>query len=123
MSTTTRGSGPLKKISSCVRPGVLEVRANALRPVNALMRLDLPTLDRPANAISGAAIAGSDLSELAAERKSHSPANSRRPMSSSVLENSPSILRNRPARRCREQDGHYPVWQRRWYSRPGGFHG
>ena len=40
-----------KKMSSCVRPGVCEVRARALRPVSALTRLDLPTLERPANAI------------------------------------------------------------------------
>jgi hypothetical protein len=45
-------SGPSKKISSWVRPGVCEVRASALRPVSALIRLDLPTLERPAKAIS-----------------------------------------------------------------------
>src|SRR6185369_8483318 len=44
-------SGPSKKISSWVRPGVCEVRASALRPVSALIRLDLPTLERPAKAI------------------------------------------------------------------------
>src|SRR5262247_3456277 len=37
----------------CVRPGVLLVRARPLRPSSALMALDLPTLERPANAISG----------------------------------------------------------------------
>src|ERR1700733_8704126 len=120
MSTSTSWPGPSKKINSWVRPGVLEVRANALRPVSALMRLDLPTLDRPANAISGAVIRGSDSSELAAEAKSHSPANSRRPMSRSALENSPSMLRNRHVRHWREQDGHYPVLQRRGRARPGG---
>jgi hypothetical protein len=31
----------------------LEVRASVRRPVNALTRLDFPTLDRPTNAISG----------------------------------------------------------------------
>ena len=41
-----------KKLSSCVRPGVCEVRASVLRPVSALTRLDLPTLERPAKAIS-----------------------------------------------------------------------
>ena len=47
------GSGrPQKKISSWVRPGVCEVRASAFRPVSALIRLDLPTLERPAKAIS-----------------------------------------------------------------------
>ncbi len=35
-----------------VRPGVLLVRASLLRPVMALIALDLPTLDLPANATS-----------------------------------------------------------------------
>ena len=48
-----------KKISSWVRPGVCEVRASALRPVSALIRLDLPTLERPAKAISMPCIGGS----------------------------------------------------------------
>src|SRR5579862_2680774 len=98
MSTSRRSacSGPSKKISSWVRPGVLEVRASALRPVSALMRLDLPTLERPANAISGAAIGGSEASELAAETKFHSPANSNRPASTSALEKSPA----EPPTRC-----------------------
>jgi len=37
----------------CVRPGVLLVRARALRATSALIALDLPTLERPAKAISG----------------------------------------------------------------------
>src|SRR5919206_445365 len=37
----------------CVRPGVLLARASALRPASALMALDLPTFERPANASSG----------------------------------------------------------------------
>src|SRR4051812_27025738 len=37
----------------CVRPGVLLVRASARRSASALMALDLPTLERPANATSG----------------------------------------------------------------------
>src|SRR5882757_754978 len=36
-----------------VRPGVLLVRASARRPASALIALDLPTFERPANAISG----------------------------------------------------------------------
>src|SRR5258708_2906692 len=52
MSTSVSFDGPVKKISSCVRPGVWEVRASARRPVSALIRLDLPTLERPATAIS-----------------------------------------------------------------------
>ena len=37
-----------------VRPGVLEVRASARRPTSRLSSVDLPTLDRPAMATSGA---------------------------------------------------------------------
>ena len=70
---------PVKKISSWVRPGVREVRASALRPVSALIRLDLPTLERPAKAISTPRIGGSEATELAAATKCQSPANSRRP--------------------------------------------
>src|SRR5262245_11301652 len=36
----------------CVRPGVLLTRARPRRPASALMALDLPTLERPAKAIS-----------------------------------------------------------------------
>src|SRR5258707_8580321 len=79
-------------MSSCVRPGVFEVRANARRPVSALIRLDLPTLERPANAISGALIGGTESSEPAAEIKSHAPANRRRPASISAVENSPMMF-------------------------------
>ena len=56
----------MKKISSCVRPGVCEVRASARRPVSALIRLDLPTLERPAKAISMPRIGGSASTEPAA---------------------------------------------------------
>src|ERR1700730_15907405 len=41
-----------KKLILRVRPGVLEVRARVRRPVSALRRLDLPTFDLPAKAIS-----------------------------------------------------------------------
>src|SRR3981189_1261670 len=75
MSTSVSGPAPVKKISSWVRPGVLEVRANALRLVSALIRLDLPTLERPAKAISTPSGGGSDSSEEAADRKRHSAAN------------------------------------------------
>ena len=37
-----------------VRPGVFEVRARAWRPTMRLSNVDLPTLERPAIAISGA---------------------------------------------------------------------
>ena len=63
MSTRVSAPPPEKKISSCVRPGVREVRASALRPVSALIRLDLPTLERPAKAISVPRIVGSEASE------------------------------------------------------------
>src|SRR5947209_13196596 len=36
-----------------VHPGVLLVRARPRRPARALMALDLPTFERPANATSG----------------------------------------------------------------------
>src|SRR5947209_19196322 len=85
MSTRRRPEsvGPSKKISSWVRPGVCEVRASALRPVSALIRLDLPTLERPAKAISRPAIGGSDSTEGAAQMKRQSPAKMRRPCSTS----------------------------------------
>src|SRR6478672_3754982 len=87
MSTTLRLSPPLKKMSSCVRPGVREMRARFLRPVSALMRLDLPTLDRPAKAISTPRMEGSDTADPAAAIKRQSPANKRRPASISARVN------------------------------------
>src|SRR5215813_6247130 len=87
MSTSIRGPPAEKKISSWVRPGVCEVRASALRLVSALIRLDLPTLERPAKAISTPSMAGSDSNEAAAERKRHSAANSLRPVSLSSAVN------------------------------------
>src|SRR5436305_1176388 len=44
---------------SCVRPGVLLTNARRLRPVSALIALDLPALLRPANASSGTPGGGS----------------------------------------------------------------
>src|SRR5215467_5885885 len=87
MSTRVSGPAAAKKISSWVRPGVCEVRASALRLVSALIRLDLPTLERPANAISTPAMAGSDSNDAAADRKRHSAANSLRPVSLSSAVN------------------------------------
>src|SRR5581483_9786012 len=83
MSTSRRPAwpGPSKKISSWVRPGVLEVRASALRPVSALMRLDLPTLERPAKAISTPAIGGRVSIDGDAQMNLKSPANNLRPCS------------------------------------------
>ncbi len=48
----------VEELSCCVRPGVCEVRASALRPVTALISDDLPTFERPAKAISGTPIGG-----------------------------------------------------------------
>src|ERR1700722_5289952 len=81
MSTSVSGPAPAKKISSWVRPGVFEVRAGALRLVSALIRLDLPTLERPANAISMPVAGGSDSKEAAADMNSHCAAKSLRPVS------------------------------------------
>jgi hypothetical protein len=84
MSTRVSFEGPVKKISSWVRPGVFEVRASARRPVSALMRLDLPTLERPAKAISTPRIGGSTSIDPAAQANCQSPANSLRPASVSA---------------------------------------
>src|SRR2546430_7964087 len=86
--------GPSKKISSWVRPGVCEVRASALRPVSALIRLDLPTLERPANATSMPAIGGKVSIEGEAQKNCQSPANSFRPCSINFA--SISVVMRRP---------------------------
>src|SRR6187431_2284357 len=52
----------------CVRPGVLLVRARALRASSALMALDLPTLERPAKATSGGPTGGRSAG-LAADKR------------------------------------------------------
>src|ERR1700674_3792911 len=85
MSTSVRRSSAEKKMSSWVRPGVLEVRASPLRLVSALIRLDLPTLERPAKANSKPFIAGNEAGVAAAAAKRHEPANSRRPAAISLL--------------------------------------
>ena len=57
--------GPIaKKFISCVRPGVLLVRASPGWEQIQLIALDLPAFDRPANATSASLSAGhSDKSE------------------------------------------------------------
>src|SRR5215475_1160599 len=97
MSTSLKPawSGPSKKISSWVRPGVCEVRARLLRPVNALMREDLPTLERPAKATSMAPIGGSVSIEGAAHLNCQSPAKSLRPCSISFASMS-AVMRSVP---------------------------
>ena len=81
MSTRRSGVPAEKKISSCVRPGVCEVRASALRPVSALIRLDLPTFERPTKAISTPCIGGSRSIVPVAAMNCQSAANSLRPAS------------------------------------------
>src|ERR1019366_1442023 len=57
-----------KKLMVCVRPGVLLVGA-ILAPTSELMRLDLPTLERPRKAISGAPAGGNCRGSTAAATK------------------------------------------------------
>jgi len=60
--------GKRKKLMSWVRPGVLLTKASRVCPARVLMALDLPALERPAKAISGAAAdAGGKLIGLATE--------------------------------------------------------
>src|ERR1700687_6165774 len=106
MSTSRKPalSGPSKKINSCVRPGVCEVRASALRPVSALIRLDLPTWEGPAKATSMPAIGGRVSIEGEAQKNCQSPANSFRPCSISFA--SMSVVMRRFSihhRHCEEQ--------------------
>src|ERR1700758_2075675 len=89
MSTSVSRCRKLPKNSnSCVRPGVLEVRAKVRRPVSALIKDDLPTLERPAKAISIPLDGSSASNEPAAPRNFHSVANKRRPPSNSAAEKS-----------------------------------
>src|SRR3970040_1210269 len=53
----------------CVRPGVLLLRAGRLRPASALRALDLPTFERPANAISGGPSGSRSAARAAEARK------------------------------------------------------
>src|SRR6266446_2985085 len=59
-----------KKFRTCVRPGVDEVRARPRTPNNELIKLDLPTLDLPRNAISGMLSRGQSASFSALLRNS-----------------------------------------------------
>src|SRR5215470_7746762 len=81
MSTTVMPASAPKKLSSCVRPGVFEVRARAFWPTRALISEDLPTLERPAKAISMPTGDGRDAIELLPARKRHGLAKSSRPAS------------------------------------------
>jgi hypothetical protein len=55
----------VKKLMSCVLPGVREVLANFVFAVSALIALDLPALLLPANATSQPKSAGALLKALA----------------------------------------------------------
>jgi hypothetical protein len=95
-------------MSSCVRPGVREMRARFLRPVSALIRLDLPTFERPAKAISTPFMTGNEAGEPAAATNCQSPAKSLRPASISARVNSaedmklvmPGLVPGIPVRRA-----------------------
>ena len=54
---------------SCVRPGVFEAKAKRPWRVNTLIVVDLPALERPANAISGTCISGKPRNSEADRRK------------------------------------------------------
>src|ERR1041384_7603869 len=60
----------MKKFSDCVRPGVEDVRARPRTESRELIRLDLPTFERPKNAISGLASRGQSASVNALLRNS-----------------------------------------------------
>jgi hypothetical protein len=49
-----------KKLIDCVRPGVELVRAKPFTPTKLLIRLDLPTFERPAKTTSGRLSFGND---------------------------------------------------------------
>ena len=60
---------------------MFEIRANVLRPVSEFIRLDLPTLDLPANATSFNSLNGIVSMDVAPTKKVHSWANKIRPSS------------------------------------------
>src|SRR5476651_2444896 len=79
-----------KKFTSRVRPGSEDERARPERPTRPLIRLDLPTLERPAKAISGRSGGGSCSIWAAPIRNTASRANSTRAASISASEKAPS---------------------------------
>src|SRR3546814_7812656 len=102
MSTSRKRSGSptSKKLSSCVRPGVLDVRASPLRLVSAFSSDDLPTLDRPAKATSFTAMSGRNLRSGADLRKAMGPAKTRSEEHTSELQ---SLMRISYAVFCLKQ--------------------
>src|SRR6185437_13137641 len=82
MSTILSGASADSKIlSSCVRPGVFEVRARLPLPVKALISDDLPTLERPAKAISVRSMGGKSAIRTQPFTKTKGRAKSNRPAS------------------------------------------
>src|ERR1700722_1240857 len=73
-----------KKLICLVAPGVCDTRASACREVRALIRLDLPTFERPTKAISGRDSVGIASMVAAPATNSQSPANNLRPSISCV---------------------------------------
>jgi hypothetical protein len=83
MSTMVMRLAMSKKLSSRVRPGVLDARANPLTPVSALISDDFPTLERPAMAISTPRTGGSCSSFATPKRNELGAENNCRPAFSS----------------------------------------
>src|SRR5690348_16666131 len=69
-STKRKRSLIVKKFSDCVRPGVEDVRAKPRTASSELIRLDLPTFERPRKAISGLESRGQSASLKALFRNS-----------------------------------------------------
>ena len=83
-----------KKFISRVLPGLPEVRATFFRPVSELIRLDFPTFDRPAKAISGSILCGRPSILTAPVMNWQSFKNKRRPFSSASFEFSSEVSSN-----------------------------
>src|SRR4029450_6318164 len=81
-----------KKLSSRVRPGVTDTRARLVRPVSALRRLDLPTLDRPAKATSARPSRGRSATRVTPLTKVQGPLNSASPLARSAEVNAGSSI-------------------------------
>src|SRR3982750_1374089 len=84
-----RQSRSRKRLICRVRPGVRDTRAKFVRFISALIRLDLPTFERPTNATSGSKDAGNASMVAAPATNSQEPANSFRANSGDM----PSLTR------------------------------
>src|ERR1044072_4796531 len=69
-STKRKRSLMVKKFNVCVRPGVDDVRASPRTESRELIKLDLPTFERPRKAISGLGSRGQSASLKALFRNS-----------------------------------------------------